>query len=112
MFGKAIKFLDKVSHNLSQKEGEDGWTHICGGVSGQPYEFVNSRYALVGVRGRSHQYINALQFLFVDTQTGQFHETPEVGGPGGQMFTVTCPNGQYITKAFVWSGSLIDALQF
>lgn len=112
MLNKAANFLDKVGHNLAQKEGEDGWSHICGGVEGKPFEFLNLRYMLVGIRGRNGQFIHSLQFLFVDTQTGQFQETPEVGGQGGQMFTVTCPTGQYITKVFIWSGNVIDAVQF
>ncbi len=52
LFKKAGNFIDKVSHNLSHKEGENGWSVICGGFGGGPFEYMNPNYSLVAVRGK------------------------------------------------------------
>ena len=112
MFQKATNFLHKLEHNLTNEPGKDGWSHICGGVDGKPFEFVNQRFVLVGVKGHAGTLVDKMQFLFVDPQTGQFQSTPEIGGHGGQPFSIECPSGTYITKIHVWSGSAVDAVQF
>jgi hypothetical protein len=112
MFSKATNFLTKLEHNFTHQEGSDGWSHICGGVGGQVFEFVNQKLLLVGVRGRAGANIDQLQFLFVDPHTGHFQSTPEVGGNGGHPFAVECPPGQWISKINVWAGTMITALQF
>ena len=108
----ATGFLQKLEHNVTHKEGSDGWSHICGGLGGHPFEFVNTNYQLVGVKGKAANYVNQLQFLFRDAHTGQFQTTPAVGKPMGHDFVVECPPGQWISKVHVFSGSVIDALQF
>jgi hypothetical protein len=112
MFSKASNFLTKLDHNLSHKEGSDGWSRIYGGNSGQPFEFFDQKWLLIGVKGRAGANIDQLQFMFVDPQTGQFQSTPEVGGHGGHPFVVECPPWQFISKIYVWSSSMLDALQF
>lgn len=97
---------------MSHQEGADGWGHICGGSSGKPFEFVNQKLALIGVKGKAGALVDQLQFLFVDPQTGQFQTTPVVGGHGGADFSIECPPGQFISKIHVWSGAKVDAVQF
>ena len=112
MFKKATDFLHKLEHNLSTEPGKDGWSTMCGGFDGTPFEFVNQKYILIGVKGSSGTVVDKLQFLFVDPQTGQFQCTPEVGGHGGQPFSIECPQGTFITKIHIWSGALVDSIQF
>jgi len=87
MFQKANHFLDKIQHNITYKEGEKGWSHVCGGVNGEPFQYINQEYALVGVRGRyNKKAFTKLQFLFID-KNGQYQMTPEIGTEDGeQMF--------------------------
>jgi hypothetical protein len=112
MFQKIGSWIDKFDHNLSYKEGE-GWSKIYGGTEGQAFNFGNRELCLIGVKGTYRTMIDSLQFLFVNTKNGQFITSPEAGtNQGGQPFFMECPPWVYISKITVWTGSLIDAIQF
>ena len=50
----------------------------------QKYQEMDPNWSLVGVRGRHGASIDQIQFLFVNINTGKFHETGVWGGNGGK----------------------------
>ena len=77
-----VNCVDKEAHNIKHEEGDSGWSHICGGVGGDPFVLNNPKYTLVGVRGSYGAFVEGIQFLFADTQTNKLYETDQLGGPG------------------------------
>lgn len=112
ILNSASKYIDKYSHNLSINEQGSGWSHICGGVDGRPFQFASRHYTLVGVKGRYASYINGLQFLFYDTKEEKFVESPPFGQITGERFELVCEKEDWISRVSIWSSSYINAIQF
>jgi len=83
-----------------------------GGNGGGPGEFQGPNYSLIGVRGRHGGSVDALQFLFVDINTGQCVESPSFGGTGGGPFEFVAPPGQWIDKVRVKHGQYLMHITF
>jgi hypothetical protein len=88
------------------------WSQQYGQNGGHtPYLVQNQNYSLVGVRGRFGDVLDSIQFLFIDITTGQYHESPKLGGNGGEFpFNWQCTMGQWIDKVHIRCGGLVDAL--
>ena len=65
-----------------------------GGKGGSAVDFTqNSNLSLMAVRGRQGQFLDQIQFLFEDSNTGQYIESPKCGGKGGSEWMFQAPPG-------------------
>ncbi|MCB0369468.1 MAG: hypothetical protein KDD45_08470 [Bdellovibrionales bacterium] len=83
-----------------------------GGNGGTPYEFVKPNLSLVGARGRKGAALDAIQFLFIDIDSGQFVESEGKGGKGGTEWMFVSPPGQWITKIVLSHDKIIQSIMF
>lgn len=93
------------------QQGNNYWSEHFGGHGGAgPTEFGQPSFSLVAIRGRAGAMLDQLQCLFIDTNSGQFHESPTFGGNGGNAFVYQAPQGQWIDCIRIGSGQYIGSI--
>ena len=79
-------------------QGQPQLSQCIGGHGGSHHQFMQPNYSLVAVRGRCGGAIDQVQFLFIDINSGQFHESGRYGGNGGNAFEFQAPPGAWIDR--------------
>ena len=94
-------------------QGQPQVSQRFGGGGGSEHHFVQSmNLCLVGVKGRSGDSIDQIQFLFRDITTGQFMESRAYGGRGGRPWCYQAPPGQWIDKIWFQQTAFLKSVKF
>ncbi len=123
IYGQASNYVDQLGLICAPLDSADGTlgavdpSTVTGKNTGSPYSVMcPTGQAMVGITGRSGTYVDHLgiQCQYVPTWLASGTVGPSLdagGGPGGDAFTETCPQGHVINQISGYSGDWIDAVQ-